>query len=403
MSPIETYVKPMRDHRAKLDGDTGSGAKAAESLRRANTALTEIDGRHDGLVRTTLGGWYGQQAGVFQDRVGQLKTAFTTLSANSTTASTVAGSATEAVTAGRTAIDNLITEFIGRATPMLEAAETAAANGDNGGAIRAYTNVRTLADDYATKTGEALTRVRDQLTPLIGQLTGLPPVNLGELGGMGGQIGPAGVEYTSPSFAGGSGGGTGGPPPGGGALPAHHGVDTGAGNGAGPAGGAGGGGSGHGGGGHGGGGGTAVGPHLPTAIPPQPGDGVGVNLPDGSSAEAPNEVAAQAVRNAMTALGTPYVWGASNPPSGTDCSGLTSWAYGNAGLQLPRHSAAQAIGASVPDASQLLPGDLTVWDGHVAMIVGNGQMIEAGDPVQVNPVRTSNIGMAWLGFYRPTG
>jgi cell wall-associated NlpC family hydrolase len=130
---------------------------------------------------------------------------------------------------------------------------------------------------------------------------------------------------------------------------------------------------------------------------------VGVNLPDGSSAEAPNEVAAQAVRNAMTALGTPYVWGASNPPSGTDCSGLTSWAYGNAGLEIPRHSSAQAIGASVPDASQLLPGDLVVWDGHVAMVVGNGQMIEAGDPVQINPIRTSNIGMPFLGFYRPTG
>jgi cell wall-associated NlpC family hydrolase len=104
----------------------------------------------------------------------------------------------------------------------------------------------------------------------------------------------------------------------------------------------------------------------------------------------------------MTALGTPYVWGASNPPQGTDCSGLTSWAYGNAGLQLPRHSSDQAMGASVPPG-QLLPGDLVVWSGHVAMVVGNGQMIEAGDPVQINPIRTSNIGMAFLGFYRPTG
>ncbi|HET9142153.1 C40 family peptidase, partial [Actinophytocola sp.] len=173
------------------------------------------------------------------------------------------------------------------------------------------------------------------------------------------------------------------------------------GGGGGGGGGFGGGGGGFGGGG-GGGGGAAVGPRLPAAIPVQPGSGVGVNLPDGSSAEAPNEIAAQAVRNAMTALGTPYVWGASNPPSGTDCSGLTSWAYGNAGLELPRHSSAQAVGASV-DPGQLAPGDLVVWDGHVAMVVGNGQMIEAGDPVQINPIRTSNIGMPFLGFYRPTG
>jgi cell wall-associated NlpC family hydrolase len=57
----------------------------------------------------------------------------------------------------------------------------------------------------------------------------------------------------------------------------------------------------------------------------------------------------------------------------------------------------------VPDQSQLLPGDLVVWQGHVAMVIGNGQMIEAGDPVQINPIRTSNIGMPFMGFYRPTG
>ena len=43
-----------------------------------------------------------------------------------------------------------------------------------------------------------------------------------------------------------------------------------------------------------------------------------------------------------------------------------------------------------------------MWDGHVAMVVGGGQMIEAGDPVQINPIRQDNIGMAFKGFYRPT-
>jgi peptidoglycan DL-endopeptidase CwlO len=382
---IETYVKPMRDHRAKLDGDTASGAKAGESFTKANSTLTELDGTHDGLVRTALGGWYGQQAGLFQDQAGKVHNAFTALATNSTTAGTVATTATGAVNGGRTTIDNLISEFIGKATPILEAAETAARNGDDGRAIRAYASVKTLADEYTTKTGDALQKVRDALTPLVGQLNGLPKVDTGTLGGLGGQLGPeVDTGTTTPSYADGSGNGS-----------ASH---------AGGAshGGSGGGGGGHGGGSGGGGGGTAVGPRLPAAIPVQPGSGVGVNLPDGSSAEAPNEIAAQAVRNAMTALGTPYVWGASNPPSGTDCSGLTSWAYGNAGLELPRHSSAQAIGASV-DPSQLAPGDLVVWNGHVAMVVGNGQMIEAGDPVQINPIRTSNIGMPFLGFYRPTG
>lgn len=59
------------------------------------------------------------------------------------------------------------------------------------------------------------------------------------------------------------------------------------------------------------------------------------------------------------------------------------------------------VGAQVT-ADQLQPGDLAVWDGHVAMYIGDGQMIEAGDPVQTNPVRTSNMSMGFQGFWRPT-
>ena len=54
-----------------------------------------------------------------------------------------------------------------------------------------------------------------------------------------------------------------------------------------------------------------------------------------------------------------------------------------------------------PDS--VLPGDLAVWDGHVAMVIGNGLMVEAGDPVAVTAIRTGNSGMAFEGFYRPTG
>ncbi|MBD0323052.1 MAG: hydrolase, partial [Aldersonia sp.] len=52
--------------------------------------------------------------------------------------------------------------------------------------------------------------------------------------------------------------------------------------------------------------------------------------------------------------------------------------------------------------SDLMPGDLAVWDGHVAMVIGNGQLVEAGDPVETGPIRTENSGMAFYGFYRPT-
>lgn len=131
------------------------------------------------------------------------------------------------------------------------------------------------------------------------------------------------------------------------------------------------------------------------------GEGVAVRLPDGSTALAPNAVAASAVRNALTQLGVPYRWGGTAPGVGLDCSGLTQWAYHEAGLDIPRLAQEQDVGAAV-SADALRPGDLAVWDGHVAMIVGDSTMIEAGDPVQLSPIRTTNAGQGFHGFFRPT-
>jgi cell wall-associated NlpC family hydrolase len=139
----------------------------------------------------------------------------------------------------------------------------------------------------------------------------------------------------------------------------------------------------------------------PSADPAMFGDGVAVQLPDGSTATAPNAIAASAVRHALTQLGVPYDWGGTTPGVGLDCSGLTQWAYHEAGLDLPRLAQEQDVGAAVNQAS-LRPGDLAVWDGHVAMMVGNGLMIEAGDPVKLSPIRTTNAGQGFQGFWRPT-
>jgi peptidoglycan DL-endopeptidase CwlO len=132
------------------------------------------------------------------------------------------------------------------------------------------------------------------------------------------------------------------------------------------------------------------------------GEGVAVRLPDGTVVMAPNALAANAVRHALTQLGVPYQWGGTTPGVGLDCSGLTQWAYREAGLNLPRLAQEQDIGAAV-SAGSVLPGDLAVWDGHVAMIVGDGLMVEAGDPIKLSPIRTANAGQGFQGFWRPTG
>ncbi len=129
------------------------------------------------------------------------------------------------------------------------------------------------------------------------------------------------------------------------------------------------------------------------ATPPELGEPVSPASPASTAGSA-------AVQAAKSQIGTPYTWGGSQP-GGFDCSGLTSWAYGQAGVDIPRTAAEQAVGQQVA-YEDLQEGDLVVWDGHVAMYAGDGMMIEAGDPVQLNPVRTENIGMPFRGFWRPT-
>ena len=136
----------------------------------------------------------------------------------------------------------------------------------------------------------------------------------------------------------------------------------------------------------------AVSAAPPTAPPPA----------SHASASGASPQALQAVEAARSAIGTPYQWGGNTPGVGLDCSGLTHWAYAQAGVDIPRLAEAQTVGTQVTQ-DQLLPGDLVVWDGHGAMYVGDGMMIEAGDPVQTSPLRTTNMGMNFFGFYRPTG
>jgi cell wall-associated NlpC family hydrolase len=105
----------------------------------------------------------------------------------------------------------------------------------------------------------------------------------------------------------------------------------------------------------------------------------------------PDGRAAAALAAARSALGRPYVWGASGP-SGFDCSGLMQWSYAHAGIHLPRTSQEQRFAGRQIPLSQARPGDLVVYRSdasHVAMYAGHGQVIHAphpGAPVRYDPV-----------------
>ena len=91
-------------------------------------------------------------------------------------------------------------------------------------------------------------------------------------------------------------------------------------------------------------------------------------------------------------IGGPYVWGA-NGPTEYDCSGLTRFAYGQAGKWLPRLSGDQPSRGTLITPAEAQPGDLIWWPGHVAIYAGNGMMVDAANeglgilerPVPSNP------------------
>jgi peptidoglycan DL-endopeptidase RipA len=125
------------------------------------------------------------------------------------------------------------------------------------------------------------------------------------------------------------------------------------------------------------------------------------------------------ISRALGVLGTPYAWGGGNAygPTrgirdggvadmygdyskiGFDCSGLMIYSFAGAGVYLPHYSGYQASSGRRVPLSQMRPGDMLFWASggvihHVALYIGNGQMIEApysGSHVRIAPVRYGGI------------
>ena len=125
------------------------------------------------------------------------------------------------------------------------------------------------------------------------------------------------------------------------------------------------------------------------------------------------------INRALGVLGTPYAWGGGNAygPTrgirdggvadmygdynkiGFDCSGLMIYSFAAVGVYLPHYSGYQAYAGRRVPLSDMRPGDMLFWASggiihHVALYIGNGQMIEApysGSHVRIAPVRYGGI------------
>lgn len=79
-------------------------------------------------------------------------------------------------------------------------------------------------------------------------------------------------------------------------------------------------------------------------------------------------------------LGNPYVFGGTSLTGGADCSGFVQGVYRHFGYNLPRTSTQQrSAGREVP-YSEAQPGDLICYAGHIAIYIGNGQIVHASTP-----------------------
>jgi cell wall-associated NlpC family hydrolase len=116
----------------------------------------------------------------------------------------------------------------------------------------------------------------------------------------------------------------------------------------------------------------------------------------------PNAGAASiAVAAAESVIGAPYVFGAAGPTS-FDCSGLTSWAWAQAGVSIPHSASAQYSTLPRVPLNQIVPGDIIYYGNfgpHVAIYVGGGQIVHARHPGTGGEVQYSSL----TGYDTPWG
>lgn len=149
-------------------------------------------------------------------------------------------------------------------------------------------------------------------------------------------------------------------------------------------------------------------PAAPSSSDSGGGDSGGASTPapapePAASVPPPASTAGIAVNAAMGQLGVPYRFAAEQPGVAFDCSGLTKYAWGRAGVYLPHQSRQQYASTPHVPADQAQPGDLIFYYSpisHVAIYLGGGSLIHApatGDVVKVSSVSWNKV----IGVSRP--
>ena len=107
--------------------------------------------------------------------------------------------------------------------------------------------------------------------------------------------------------------------------------------------------------------------------------GSGSGSSAGQSAQTASSNGQAVVDYARQFLGKPYVYGGNSLTNGTDCSGFVKGVYAAFGINLPRTSSEQRSVGYAVSLSEIQPGDIVCYSGHVGIYAGNNTLIHASN------------------------
>ena len=123
-----------------------------------------------------------------------------------------------------------------------------------------------------------------------------------------------------------------------------------------------------------------------TTTKPSTGNSSNTSKPDNASA-------GQKIANkGCEYIGNPYVYGGNSLTNGIDCSGFVQQIHAKFGISTPRNSTSLRYGGKAVAVSDMMPGDVVCYEGHVAIYIGGGQIVHASNskPYPAGGIKTSN-------------